>query len=135
MKKYILLSYILFLTISPSFAKFESDLSKIETKILGIDYSSQSDLPRIERLEKFVYGSVSNGSLDSRMARLNKDLNSSLFEKQISPSEDTFAEKDSNGFDERVAEDNTVNYPIVNALESKVFNKSLLYDKKPKTIG
>ena len=86
------------------------------TKNLG-SITNDSFNNRIIRLEKSVYGKEMNGNLNARVAKLLKDVNAEQLGKEISPKEDTFAEDD-------IVADNTVNYPIVDEIEMKLFNQT-----------
>jgi len=46
-------------------------LKKMEDKLFGHDYRNDSELVRIDRLEKFVYGDIQNGSEAHRLANLS----------------------------------------------------------------
>ena len=65
-------------------------------------------------MEKTVYGKELAGELSKRIKKLTDDINADMIGLEISPSEDTFRE------DEEVA-DNTVDYPVVDEIEKKLF--------------
>ena len=94
-----------------------AEISKIENDIFGFEYSKDDIKKRVERLEKNIYGKTSSGDLLQRLKKLASDVNADLIGLEIEPVEDTFAEK------ETIA-DNTVDYPIVNEIEKKLFNKT-----------
>lgn len=118
MKKVILLICIVMIWGQVSFAQsqFSPMISRIEKSVLGVDYSSQADDARLDRLEKEVYGTVNTGQVSARIEKLKKDLHTDLIGKEISPTEDTFA-------DQPLKADNSVDYPIVNQMEFKAFGK------------
>lgn len=95
-----------------------SELTKIENNIFGFDYSNEETKARVARLEKNIYGKTNNGTIDNRIKNIINDLNSEQIGKEIPPSEDTFNEE------EALVADNTVNYPIVDEIEQKLFNQT-----------
>lgn len=95
-------------------------ISKIENNLFGFDYTNDSDQNRIARLEKTIYGETSNGNLNRRLEKLSADIFADQIGLEIKPAEDTFREEENT-----VAQaDSTVNYPIVDEIEQKLFNKT-----------
>lgn len=94
-----------------------TQVSKVEAELFGFDYSNDTFNNRITRLEKSVYGKEMKGNLNARVAKLLKDVNAEQLGKEISPKEDTFVEDD-------LIADNTVNYPVVDEIEMKLFNQT-----------
>lgn len=91
-------------------------ISKIESDIFGFEYKNDSTQKRVERLEKTVYGKLSSGDLNKRLKKLSEDISADVIGLEIDPVEDTFAEND------KVAEDSSVSYPVVDEIEKKLFN-------------
>jgi len=91
-------------------------ISKIENDIFGFEYKKDSTQKRVERLEKSVYGKISAGDINKRVKKLSEDISADVIGLEIEPVEDTFAEA------EKVAEDSSVNYPVVDEIEKKLFN-------------
>lgn len=123
MKKFISIILILLFIITsyPVNAAIKSQsstISKIENDIYGFDYSKDSAKNRIERLEKTIYGKVNTGDINRRLTKLSGDISADVIGLEITPVEDTFAEAD-----EAVA-DSSVNYPIVDEIEKKLFNET-----------
>ena len=94
------------------------EIAKIENDFFGFDYHNDELKNRIARLEKNIYGRENSGTIDSRIKKLTTDITSEQIGLEISPTEDTFRD-----IDETVA-DSTVNYPIVDEIEQKIFNKT-----------
>lgn len=94
-----------------------AEISKIENDIYGFDYINDGLTRRVERLEKTIYGKPSSGDLSKRIKKLVTDITAEQIGLEIPPTEDTFNTED------EVA-DNTVNYPIVDEIEMKLFNKT-----------
>lgn len=94
-----------------------AEISKIENQLFGFDYSGDDINNRIIRLEENIYGKVSNGNINGRLDRISKDILSEQIGSEIKPTEDTFS-------DENTIADNNVNYPVVDEIEMKVFNKT-----------
>ena len=99
-------------------ASQSSTISKIENDIYGFDYSNDSSKDRVERLEKTIYGKASAGDINKRIKKLSADISADVIGLEITPSEDTFAEE------EKIAEDSSVNYPVVDEIEKKIFNQT-----------
>ncbi len=91
-----------------------AEISKIENDLYGFDYINDELKNRVARLEKTVYGKEFAGDLSKRIKKLTNDINADMIGLQITPSEDTFRE------DENIA-DNTVEYPVVDEIEKKLF--------------
>lgn len=91
-----------------------AEISKIENDLYGFDYMNDELKNRIARLEKTVYGKVFSGDLSNRIKKLSDDINADMIGLEIPPSEDTFLENEN-------AEDGTVDYPVVNEIEQKLF--------------
>ena len=97
--------------------KPDSLITKIENDIYGFDYSNDSTQNRISRLEKTVYGKSSSGDINKRIKKLSGDISADVIGLEIEPTEDSFKE------DETIA-DSSVNYPIVDEIEQKIFNQT-----------
>ena len=95
-----------------------AEISKIENDLYGFDYLNDELQNRVTRLEKTVYGKSMSGDLKTRIKRLASDITAEQIGLEISPVEDTFIEE------ETVKADNTVNYPIVDEIEMKLFNQT-----------
>lgn len=93
------------------------EISKIENSIYGFDYVNDELSKRVARLEKSVYGKELSGDITKRVKKISADILAEHIGLEITPVEDTFAEQ------ENIA-DNTVNYPIVDEIEKKIFNKT-----------
>lgn len=94
-----------------------AEISKIENELYGFDYTNDELKNRVGRLEKTIYGQASSGDLFKRIKKLASDITAEQIGLEITPSEDTFRE-------EEVVADNTVNYPIVDEIEMKLFNQT-----------
>lgn len=119
-----LLLFFLFLGIKcDAQGQYCSLITKMETSLFGIDYSEQSDEARLKRIEDTVYGKSYSNPVRERIKKLSDDLSADLIGQQIQPKKDTFAE-DADSYNEEIPKaDSSVNYPIVNNLEDKIFNK------------
>ena len=94
-----------------------AEISKIENDIYGFDYINDELKRRVERLEKTIYGKPSSGDLTKRIKKLVSDISAEQIGLEITPSEDTFSE-------ENQVADSTVDYPVVDEIEKKLFNKT-----------
>lgn len=119
---YFIISIIFFnLQISPANCASKTqnaEISKIENNLYGFDYINDELKNRVARLEKTIYGKESSGDLSNRLKRIAKDINADEIGLEIPPVEDTFAEK------EETVADSTVDYPVVNEIEMKLFNQT-----------
>lgn len=99
-------------------------LDKIENSIFGFTYSNETEDARLKRIEENVYGKVSTGQTQTRVAKLKKDLAADLMGQEIEPKEDTFKEdEDSWVFAKEPVESTKIDYPVINELEQKIFKK------------
>lgn len=122
MKK-ILSTFIICLTLSSTaIASTNTELlGKMENNLFGFEYTSQNDTQRVERIEKEVYGTPSNGDISKRIAKLNKDLGAELIGQEIEPCEDTFLQEEE--YKEVLSsQEANIDYPVINELEKSVFN-------------
>ena len=124
MKKKVVLFFILVSLIilfpQTDFCEAESQnaqISKIETEIFGFNYNNEALDNRVKRLEENIYGKSFTGNVANRLKKIAADINAEQIGLEISPTEDTFRE------DELVA-DSSVNYPIVDEIEMKLFNQT-----------
>jgi len=93
-----------------------AEISKIENEIFGFDYINDELKNRVTRLEKTIYGKESTGDLNYRIKKLATDITAEQIGLEIDPVEDTF--------NEEVLADSSVNYPIVDEIEMKLFQKT-----------
>ena len=149
MKKIIvILSFLLCINSVFAASKYSPILDNIENSLYGFTYTTADDNSRLDRIEKSVYGqSRSSQSVDQRISSLKKDMAADLIGQEIAPKEDTFAEEKDSYKEEKIAEvppaAANVDYPSINELEQKVFNKefktqdlnSRLANLENKTLG
>ena len=98
-------------------------LGKIENVLYGFQYDTEDDAARLSRIEESVYGTPSAGDVSSRIAKLKKDLSADLMGQEITPKEDTFHDESDNWVEEVPIADANIQYPAVDELEMRVFNK------------
>lgn len=124
MRKIISIILILHLFFSqlvfPSvFAENQNELlAKIENDFYGFDYTKDSVQNRVARLEKSVYGKAAAGDINKRIKKLSADISADVIGLEIEPVRDTFLAE------ENAKSDSTVDYPIVDEIEQKLFNKT-----------
>lgn len=105
-------------TVSFAASKMQlAEISKIENELYGFDYNNDNADSRIARLEKTVYGIQNTGDFNKRLSKLSKDVLAEQIGLEIEPTEDTFREEES-------IADSSVNYPVLDEIEMKVFNKT-----------
>ncbi len=124
MKRFLYMLIIVFLTFTPALAgKYDTQLLTMEEELYGINYADQNDETRLARLEQSVYGTVSQNSIAERVKKISDDLCADVINEKIKPCKDTFmAEEES-----KLAADETVSYPALDRVETKLFNKT--YEK------
>ena len=115
LQKYLIITFLLMFTVG-AFASTNDTLSKIENDLFGFSYTNDKSVNRVERLEKRIYGKVSAGDINKRITKLSKDISADVIGLEITPSRDTFLAE------EQEKEDSSVNYPIVDDIEKKLFN-------------
>lgn len=132
----ILLLVMLYFQAELTFAvsKDKDELTKIETQIYGFNYDNNTDIQRLERLEQYAYGGAKSGAIDKRIANLKKDLN--FVEEPPAPTQKTahnpkqqsYYDYDYDDYDyydqSSLVADASAQYPVVDALEKKLFNKT-----------
>lgn len=121
MTKYtLIITLLLFLVLNVSVLGADNTalLTKIENNMYGFDYTNDSAQNRVARLEKTVYGKSSSGDVNKRIKRLSGDISADVIGLEIEPVKDTFLAE------EEAKEDSSVDYPVVNEIEEKVFNKT-----------
>ena len=120
-----LISYLLLLIIiifSPNIclgaSKTQSaEISKIETELFGFDYVTDNINNRLSRLEKNIYGKSFTGDIDKRLKKISTDVAAEQIGLEIPATEDTFSE-------DNIVADNSVSYPVVDEIETKLFNQT-----------
>ena len=123
MRKILVFLSVIFILLTGSFCNLyaaqpqSAEISKIENDIYGFDYTNDELSRRVERLEKTIYGKASSGDLSKRIQKLAKDIVADQIGQEITPVEDTFSE-------ENQVADSSVDYPIVDEIEMKLFNQS-----------
>jgi len=118
LKKFVVLLAIIFNLTINSFAaeSVSATLTKLEDATFGIDYPKDKPESRLNRLEKNIYGKAKMGSIESRLAKINKDIAGDTIGQEIKPSKDTFMTEE-----DLVASDGTEKYPIIDEIEQKLF--------------
>lgn len=104
-------------------SQFSASLTRMEKSLFGVDYSAQSDDARLKRIEEVVYGKASSSTTQARMNKLSKDLAADMIGQEIKPKRDTFEEEQDSIKEPIPKADSSVNYPMVDKLENKVFHK------------
>lgn len=116
----IILAIFLLFSVNVSFgaSKTQSaEISKIETELFGFDYITDNLNNRIARLEKNIYGHTSSGDINKRLKKIINDISAEQIGLEIPPTEDSFSE-------DNIVADNSVNYPIIDEIEIKLFNQT-----------
>lgn len=124
MKKQIIYIFILVIIIFSSEIGYAvpksqvAEITKIENEVYGFDYGSEDIKKRVARLEESIYGKTSSGDVYKRLKRITTDMFAEQIGQEIAPSEDTFSDEN------EIIADSSVNYPILDEIEMKVFNQT-----------
>ncbi len=125
MKKVVLLYFLILFCTNLSFAStYTPTLEKIENILYGFNYATEADESRLIRIENSVYGFASSGSIANRIAKLKNDISAEQIGKEITPTEDTFADESETWLEEGPIADANIQYPAVDELERIAFNQS-----------
>ena len=100
---------------------YSNTLDKIENSLYGFQYNTETDENRIQRIEKTVYGQNNTGNITQRINKLKNDISADQIGNEITPCEDTFAEKEY--FEEESLAQSNIQYPVVDEIEMQTFNK------------
>ncbi len=122
----IILTFLFILNLSANASTYTPTLGKIENVLYGFQYDSEDDTTRLNRIENSVYGSTNSGDTAQRISKLKKDLSADLMGQEIEPKEDTFADESDTYYQGEPLADANIQYPAVDELEKKVFNKSFI---------
>lgn len=103
-------------------------LSNIEKQLFGLEYQKDTELNRINRVEKYLYGKTSSSNIINRLKKISEDVGISQNENKIATnSSSDVKNKTSSAKSIPPAyekEDPTVEYPIVDKIENQVFQRS-----------
>ncbi len=119
MKKIIVLIIcILIFSVKAIAAINPTVLSDIENNIFGYDFKKESDLTRIERIEKNLYGNKKTGDINKRIENIKADIGYVNIKEQK-----TQSLPNKKAVERQIKEeDSSVEYPTVDAMEKQVFN-------------
>ena len=105
-----------------------SNITEVETSVFGYDYKNESDIKRIERLERYLYGTKKNGDIDKRLNDIKTDIGFTSKNKQKNKLPTSSDKKLSENLNQSLnnelmglKENSTVDYPIVDSMEKEVF--------------
>ena len=118
--KYTFIMFVIILNLNVLVNASNADiLNKIENDLYGFSYTNDKTKNRVERLEKTIYGKANSGDINKRITKLSGDISADVIGLEINPVKDTFLEE------EKLAEESSgINYPIVDEIEKKLFNKT-----------
>lgn len=89
----------------------------IENTMFGYDFSNESNVNRLNRIEKHLYGASKQGSEEKRITDIQNDIGFSVpTEKK---QESKLSKKETL---KELKEDSTVDYPIVDNMEQSIFD-------------
>ena len=115
--KYTFIMFVIILNLNVLVNASNADiLNKIENDLYGFSYTNDKTKNRVERLEKTIYGKANSGDINKRITKLSGDISADVIGLEINPSRDSFME------DDKISEDSSVEYPIVDEIEQKLFN-------------
>lgn len=129
-KKIIILLTLLLMNIQVPMISIgaNSNITEVETSVFGYDYKNESDIKRIERLERYLYGTKKNGDIDKRLNDIKTDVGFTSKNKQKNKLPTSSDKKLSENLNQSLnnelmglKENSTVDYPIVDSMEKEVF--------------
>ncbi len=129
-KKIIILLTLLLMNIQVPMISIgaNSNITEVETSVFGYDYKNESDIKRIERLERYLYGTKKNGDIDKRLNDIKTDIGFTSKNKQKNKLPTSSDKKLSENLNQSLnnelmglKENSTVDYPIVDSMEKEVF--------------
>lgn len=113
----------------------KDNLTGIENSIFGYDYSNDSEIKRVERIEEYLYGTKKSGAVKNRVEALENDSGivvREIRQKNGNLNQELPSEEIINRISDikeipivsDLKEDETVEYPIVDKMEQELFNKT-----------
>lgn len=90
-------------------------LTKIESKMLGIEYPDQKLEKRLERLEEYLYGSKKQGNAKVRLSKIVETTKCAMLESDNKIASNDF---ENSNYVEPI--DDSVDYPILDDVEKKL---------------
>lgn len=94
-----------------------ANLSIIEKDLFGVEYKNEDGVKRLNRIEKHIFGEIKSGTSAKRIQDI-ADASGISFMPKKTAEEKRIAAAD---FEK---EDTSVNYPVIDLMENKVFNKN-----------
>ena len=121
----VLFLVCVFFTPSYSATVSYNKLSAIEKQLFGYEYKNDAESRRLDRIETYLYSKTYTTSSASRLEKIAKDIGFVDKTEVISNAANKTNTIASNSQKPQLSEpeDPTVEYPIVDKIESKVFNK------------
>lgn len=120
MKKFVKAFSVLVIVLC-SFSNVTADeltnLSIIEKDLFGVEYKNEDGAKRLTRIEKHLFGETKSGTSAKRIQDI-ADASGISFMPKKTAEEKRIAAAD---FEK---EDTSVNYPVIDLMENKVFNKN-----------
>ncbi len=130
MKKLVFIIFLIFILPLAVLAD-NSVLSSIENNMFGIEYKKETDTQRVERIERYLYGSKKTGNIQARIKTIQDDIGYTETVVQKNPQQVPTRQKPvdiKNNMAPAVSnevmnmkEDASVDYPIVDKMEMEVF--------------
>ncbi len=119
MKKKLILFFILFIQFTVALAA-TSSVSEIENTLFGYNYTNESEVRRVERLEAYLYGSKKSGNIQKRIENIKNDIGY-VNSEQKSQKTQSNMQSDIKQDLLNLKEDSSVEYPIVDRIENELF--------------
>lgn len=109
-KKLLLIIIFIGFSVASVFATTSNDIGRIEDEIFGFQYTTETDVMRLDRIEQSVYNLKSTQSVQQRIDKLNSDLGIMDTKTASTP----YMPK----------ADESVSYPMVDRLEMATLGKT-----------
>lgn len=124
MKKIIIIILIIITNSLICYAQ-NTTIDQIENSVFGYSYSNEADTKRIERIESYLYGSKKTGNIKKRIENIQNDIGFVSQEEKtlaIKQQQEEKRKKEIKNNLTALPEDSSVEYPMVDKLETELFN-------------
>ena len=117
MKKFCVVLGLCSMLFCNAFADELTDISVIENDLFGVEYKTETTTKRLNRIEQYLFGDIQKGTASQRINKIADTAGISFAPKQT-------AEQKRIAAADFMPEEKDVNYPVIDMLESKTFNKT-----------
>jgi len=117
MKKNCVLLCVCSMLFCGAYANELSDISVIESQLFGTEYNNEKVSARLDRIDKYLFGSIQSGQPAERITRISDSAGISFLPQKTQEQKKIAAA-------DFLPEDKDVSYPVIDMLEQRTFNKN-----------